>query len=67
MNLASWIITILFAVAFVGAVRYVKRNGVCSECKGGCGGCGGKSAGGGHCDACAQAEKMLQGIQKEKR
>ena len=60
MNLASWIIAILFAVAFVGAVRYVKRNGVCSECKGGCGG----KCSRGQCASCTQVEQMLQKMKK---
>ncbi len=66
MNLASWIIAILFAVAFVAAVRYIWRNGLCTECKGGCGGCHGKCTGDGHCASCAQAEKMLKGISVRK-
>ena len=60
MNLASWIIVILFAVAFAAAVRHILRKGVCSECKGGC---GGKCARG-KCAACVQAEQILQKMKK---
>ena len=39
MNLASWIILLLFVAAFALAVRHVARHGACSECgKGGCDG-----------------------------
>lgn len=61
MNLASWIIVILFVVAFAAAIRHILRNGVCSECKGGCRKC----SGGSHC-TCEQAEKMLQKMREKK-
>ena len=63
MNLASWIIAILFAAAFVAVVRYLLRNGIPCESGGSCKACG--KCSGRHCASCAQAEKILQGFRKK--
>lgn len=63
MNLASWIIAILFATAFVAVVRYLWHHGIPCESGGSCKACG--KCSGGHCAFCTQAEKLLQGIRKK--
>ena len=63
MNLASWIIAILFAAAFVVVVRYLWRHGIPCESGGGCRAC--RRCSGGHCASCKQVDNMLNSF-KEK-
>ncbi len=41
MNLVSFLILALIAVAFIASVRYTKKHGTCSGCEGVCSGCAG--------------------------
>ncbi len=45
MNLASLIILLAVAAAFIAAVRYTRKHGTCSGCSTGSGGCGGSCSG----------------------